>query len=228
MSSQLHPIQEFDGESRSTLVLDETTEIPEQPDTENGDTQDIGSQAGAKGGDEEPLPLERDHARFYSRQHLQSLLGDFASLSEFEAFLHLYRPQSAPILRYYQEAMKVLRSMQYAKAHARRLTPVDQHPFTSEDVQHTLGFTWVLQAKADQALDVLLDQLPAFMSYSYIRVVEVALSERVTGIPDVLPKSYLDGLAEVFVLSDPGKEDNPIVFSSEGQKSHARHDRSPR
>ncbi len=60
------------------------------------------------------------------------------------------------------------------------------------------------------------DDLPAFVAYIYVRTVDVALVERVTGREDPSSNSIADGLAEVFVLSDPSRPDNPIVFTSEG------------
>jgi len=79
---------------------------------------------------------------------------------------------------------------------------------------------WVMEDKIDRALDVLVkDDLPAFVAYIYVRTVDVALVERVTGREDPESSSIADGLAEVFVLSDPSRPDNPIVFTSEGNPS---------
>ena len=76
---------------------------------------------------------------------------------------------------------------------------------------------WVMEDKIDRALDVLVrDDLPAFVAYIYVRTVDVALVERVTGREDPSSNSIADDLAEVFVLSDPSRPDNPIVFTSEG------------
>ena len=78
---------------------------------------------------------------------------------------------------------------------------------------------WVIEDKADRALDVLMkDDLPAFIAYVYVRTVDLALIDRVTGKEDARSHGIAHGLAEVFVLSDPARPDNPIVFSSEGRK----------
>ena len=160
-------------------------------------------------------PLEKRSELLFSREHLQLILADSTLSLKFTDFLRTYRPDSVPILAYYLDAIKALKTLRYAEAIIKGLEAIPGHAFTSEANSATMA--WVMEDKADRALDVLVkDDLPAFIAYIYVRTVDVALVDRVTGNEDSGSRSIADGLAEVFVLSDPSRPDNPIVFTSEG------------
>lgn len=165
-------------------------------------------------------PLEKRSELLFSREHLQLILADATLSLNFTDFLRTYRPDSVPILAYYLDAVKALKTIKYAEAIIKGLEPIPGHAFTSEANSATMA--WVMEDKADRALDVLVrDDLPAFIAYIYVRTVDVALVDRVTGNEDPGSSGIAVGLAEVFVLSDPSRPDNPIVFTSEGI-THAR------
>ena len=166
----------------------------------------------------EPIePLEKRSELLFSREHLQLILADSILSLKFSDFLRTYRPDSVPILAYYLDAVKALKTIKYAEAIIKGLEPIPGHAFTSEANSATMA--WVMEDKADRALDVLVkDDLPAFIAYIYVRTVDVALVDRVTGNENMGPGGVANGLAEVFVLSDPSRPDNPIVFTSEGNR----------
>lgn len=160
-------------------------------------------------------PLEKRSELLFSREHLQLILADSTLSLKFTDFLRTYRPDSVPILAYYLDAVKAVKTIRYAEAIIKGLEPIPGHAFTSEANSATMA--WVVEDKADRALDVLVkDDLPAFIAYIYVRTVDMALVDRVTGNEDPGSRGIADGLAEVFVLSDPSRPDNPIVFTSEG------------
>ena len=160
-------------------------------------------------------PLEQRSELLFSRQHLQLILADLKLSLKFTEFLRTYRPESVPILAYYLDVVKALKTIKYAESIINGLAPIPGHEFTAGTNNATMA--WVLEDKADRALDTLVkDDLPAFVAYVYVRTVDVALVDRVTGRDDPKSRSVADGLAEVFVLSDPSKPDNPIIFTSEG------------
>ena len=160
--------------------------------------------------------LEKTTELLFCRQHLQMILADEELSVKFTDFLRTYRPHSVPILAYYLDAVKALKTIRYAEAIMKGLEPIPGHAFTAEANSATMA--WVVEDKADRALVVLAqDCLPAFIAYIYVRIVDVALVDRVTGRDDSSLSSITDGLAEVFVLSDPSRPDNPIVFTSEGR-----------
>lgn len=162
-------------------------------------------------------PLEKRSELLFSREHLQLILADSILSLKFSDFLRTYRPDSVPILAYYLDAIKALKTIRYAEAIIKGLEPIPGHAFTAEANSATMA--WVMEDKADRALDVLMkDDLPAFIAYIYVRTVDVALVDRVTGNEDLGSRGVADGLAEVFVVSDPSRPDNPIVFTSEGNR----------
>lgn len=160
-------------------------------------------------------PLESRSELLFSREHLQLILADIKLSLKLTEFLRLYRPDSVPILAYYLDVVKALKTIKYAESIINGLEPIPGHEFTTDANSATMS--WVMEDKSDRALDVLVkDDLPAFVAYIYVRTVDVALVDRVTGREDPKSRGIADGLAEVFVLSDPARPDNPIVFTSEG------------
>ena len=176
---------------------------------------EVASIASVKEDIEGGLSLERRAELLFSRQHLELVLADPKLSSRFTSFLRTYRPASVPILVFLLDSVKALKAIRYAEAIISGLEPVPGHDFTAE----TKGaiMSWVMEDKADRALEVLVkDDLPAFIAYVYVRTVDLALVNRVTRREDPDSPKITDGLAEVFVLSDPAQADNPIVFASEG------------
>ena len=164
---------------------------------------------------EEGLSLERRSELLFSRQHLELVLADPKLSSRFTSFLRTYRPDSVPMLVYLLDSVKALKAIRYAEAIIGGLEPIANFEFTTETKGATMS--WVVEDKADRALEVLVkDDLPAFIAYVYVRTVDLALVNRVTRREDPDQPHITDGLAEVFVLSDPAQADNPIVFASEG------------
>lgn len=160
-------------------------------------------------------PLEQRCELLFSRQHLQLILADPTLSLRFADFLRLYRPDSVPVLAYYLDAVKALKTIKYAESIINGLGSIPGHTFTSETNSATMA--WVMEDKSDRALDILVkDDFPAFIAFIYVQTVDVALVDRITGREDPKARYIADGLAEVFVLSDPARPDNPIVFTSEG------------
>ncbi|KAK5009087.1 hypothetical protein LTR28_002796, partial [Elasticomyces elasticus] len=150
----------------------------------------------------------------YSNQHLKAIFADPRLLVKFTTFLNAHRPQSIPILIYYLDALKALRAVAYANAIAEALEPIHAHPFTQHPARTTQNS--VLEDRANQAFEVLVrDDLPAYVAHMWIQVVSISIQRRITGTLAPHLREASEGLAEVFCLSDPSRDDNPIVFASE-------------
>ena len=174
-------------------------------------------------GSEEPaakrLSTEQRYALLFSRQHLEAILADPMLCNAFRIFLRSYKAASARLLDYYFATTKILNSMRYAEAVAHSLPVVSGYDFTfdPEAASTTLGFTWVMQSKIEQSLDALTkDDLASFISFVYMRIIDAALVDKVTGTIDALFSSS-DSLAESFLITDPAKDGNPIAYSSDGE-----------
>ena len=173
--------------------------------------------------------LEREVERLsdllFSALHLRAVFLDPAALLRFTAFLAAHRPQSLPTLVYYLDATKALRALEYANAVARGLEPVldPDEDAPGDDAaskplspikENTVNQELLVQADRAFALLVRLD-LPAYTAYLFTQVIKTRMV-----IPlNRAPKSdeTFQGFAEVFCLTDPRRQDNPIIFASPGQ-----------
>jgi len=216
----LSPIEELDDDSHSAHTQQKhEVDSEETPGTSvenitdraaslhSGDFASSKDRAGT-------ISLEDRVELLFSRQHLQAVLADPSQGKRFTYFLRAYRPGSVPLLAYYLDVMKALKSVAYAEAIISGLDPISGFPFTAET--SSVSMPWVMQDKAENTLDVLAkEDFPSFVAYHFVKIVDLALADRVTGQQDTSSRAFADGLAEVFVLSDPARPDNPIVFSSE-------------
>jgi hypothetical protein len=122
------------------------------------------------------------------------------------------------LLIYYLDALKALRAIEYANAVAEALEHIEGHDFSKHRARPTVN-AWV-QEKADLAFAALVrDDLPAFVTHTFIQVVSVSIQRRICGTLPPHLREASEGLAEVFCLTDPSRLDNPIVFASEGMST---------
>ena len=158
--------------------------------------------------------LETRGEELLSTEHLKCIFDDPASLLRFTSFLGTHRPESVPMLIYYLDALKALRAVRYANAVSEALEPLRGHKFTAQAPASTRNPA--LEEKARLAFQVMVDEdLPAFVTHTWIGVVSVSIHRRITGTLPPHLREASEGLAEVFCLSDPSRPDNPIVFASE-------------
>lgn len=170
-------------------------------------------------GQEKEDSLEKTTQALFSKDHLQVIFADPTFLLRFTTFLGTHRPQSVPILVHYLDSLKSLRAIHYANAICEGLDPVEGLDFTKQAVKATANHA--LEARATAAFDVLAkEELPAFVTHQYIQIVSASITARVTGALAPNLRDTSEGLAEVFCLTDPSKQDNPIVFASEGRNIH--------
>lgn len=159
--------------------------------------------------------LETRSLQLFSTKHLEMIFDHPALLLRFTSFLSHNRQSSIPILIYYLDAVKALKAIEYANAIAEALEPIPGHDFTQQTTEATVNA--VLQEKAAQAFKVLVDEdLPAYITHTWTRTVSTSISRRISGSLPLHLREASEGLAEVFCLTDPSRQDNPIVFASEG------------
>lgn len=167
-----------------------------------------------EGGETGEYLMERRADQLFGAEHLHTIFDDPRLLLRFTGYLNSHRPRSIPILIYYLDALKALRAINYANAIAEALEPMRGHEFTEHVAQPTRNSS--LEQKADRAFEVLVQEdLPAFIAHTWTQVVSVSIQRRITGTMAPHLREASEGLAEVFCLSDPARQDNPIVFASE-------------
>ncbi|KAI9806088.1 MAG: hypothetical protein M1833_004495 [Piccolia ochrophora] len=210
-------IETYDTMTTSTLPPLQTTGPPDDSDTmeplldDDPKSYDLVAPPDANS---KAFSLETRAGQLFSREHLEIIFADPALLLKFTAFLSSYRPRSVPILIYYLDAMKAIKAISYANAVAEALEPIDDLDFTTHPARSTVNS--VLEDKAEKAFEALVrEELPAYITHSYVQVVSLSITRRITGTLPMDLREASEGLAEVFCLTDPSRPDNPIVFASE-------------
>lgn len=168
--------------------------------------------------------LEHRSELLFSVEHMRIIILDPILLHRFSTFLGAYRPQSVPLLNYLLEALKAIRALEYVNGIISRNLRTDhvqlqQHPsdFAAKALPE-LTVNESLKEKAAAAFEALAkEDLPAYITHVWMEIVELSMRRKTMGMMPQNLQYLSEGLAEVFVVSDPSRKDNPIVFASEGK-----------
>ncbi|KAF2636997.1 hypothetical protein P280DRAFT_458678 [Massarina eburnea CBS 473.64] len=158
--------------------------------------------------------------RLFSTDHLHIILKEPAYFQRFRGFLNKYRPQCVPTLIRYLESQKALTAIRYANALADQMSshsptrsrPSSKSPGTSEAAMIDSKFENFSKRAVEELVS---DALPAYITYRMVTLVTECLVKEITGGNTPLMRDLIQGLAEVYCMSDPKQPDNPIVFASE-------------
>ncbi|KAI0534824.1 hypothetical protein GGR58DRAFT_481362 [Xylaria digitata] len=149
-----------------------------------------------------------------SVEHLRIIFDDPKHMQKFTDFLYTLKPESVPLLNYYLNLVKALKAIGYANAILAELACINKTP--SSELPLTEIISRSLVGRANETFGVLAqEELPAYVTHVWTRIVNITIKQR---IKNTLPPNLRDlseGLAEVFCLTDPSRDDNPIVFASE-------------
>ncbi|KAK0670847.1 hypothetical protein QBC41DRAFT_345218 [Cercophora samala] len=158
--------------------------------------------------------LEERSDLLFSGEHLEVIFSDSNFLASFTAFVRTWRPTSVPLLVYYFDSLKAMKALEYSNAVLGSLKGLEDHAFTQLPSIPTVNS--ILQERMDMAFEALVrEELPAFITHRWIQAASLTIRKRVTGtLPEDL-QQLSEGLAEVFCLTDPSRQDNPIVFASD-------------
>ncbi|PNS21468.1 Phototropin-2 [Sphaceloma murrayae] len=158
--------------------------------------------------------LEARAEQLFSKDHLKHIFAEPKLLLHFSSFLNSHRPNSVRLLVYYLDAVKAIHAIEYANDITEALDQLHGHDFSQAPPPITTNRA--LEKRAEEAFDALArDELPAYITYTWIQVVHTSVQRRITGTLAPHLRETSEGLAEVFCLSDPSRPDNPIVFASE-------------
>lgn len=117
----------------------------------------------------------------FSGGHLNTILHDPQLFARFTTFLNRYRPQVSPILVRYLETQKAIKAVEYANAVAQSVTPLPSDGGLKKDLSaaHVDSSFGEMREKAFDQL--LADALPAYITYSLIKVVTEIMVNEITG-----------------------------------------------
>lgn len=154
--------------------------------------------------------------RFFSIDHLDVILRDDAQLQRFTTFLMRYRAHCVPTLVRYLDSQKALKAIQYANALADQITQQPTWPSKVSAASLDPRFEQMSQRALEE---LVAEALPAYMTFNVVDIVTELLNKEIIGRNTPVMRELVHGLAEVFCLSDPTQDGNPIVFASEGGRS---------
>jgi hypothetical protein len=152
--------------------------------------------------------------RLFSVDHLNVILKDNAQLQRFTTFLMRYHAQCVPTLVRYLDSQKALKAIQYANALADQITQQPCWPSKANAASLDPKFEQLSQHALE---DLVAEALPAYITFSVVDVVTELLNKEIVGRNTPVMRELVHGLAEIYCLSDPTQEGNPIVFASEGK-----------
>ncbi|KIX95177.1 uncharacterized protein Z520_09093 [Fonsecaea multimorphosa CBS 102226] len=164
-----------------------------------------------------PPSVEALSESLFSSGHLNTLLRDPQYLARFTSFLTRYRPQYHPILLRYLETQKAIKAIEYANAVAEGIPPSsDDGDPTNAKVSVAAILDRAFEELSNGAFRLMVNSaLPMYVTYNLVKLVTECLIDEITGNRTSSTRDLVGGLSEVFCLTDPRQEDNPIVFASE-------------
>ena len=196
---------------RDSLRSASPSSLPPSPGFSQADSPDgLDDQYGlGSSGDQSFVPsvdIEVLAERLFSIDHLKVILQNPAYFPRFQNFLTRYRPEVAQTLKRYLDVQKALVATKYANALAESLWPglVAAVP----DIE--------FERKLDTAFTTLTKEaLPGYITHRMSALVTEILVKEITGQNTPVMKGLVNGLAEVYCLTDPRIHDNPIIYASD-------------
>ncbi|KIW67588.1 hypothetical protein PV04_06826 [Phialophora macrospora] len=166
-----------------------------------------------------PPAVERLSESLFSSGYLSVLLRDAHHLARFTSFLTKYRPQYHPVLLRYLETQKAIKAVEYANAVAEGVSlssDTDTQGSSVPRASKAAILDRVFEEASAAAFRLMLNSaLPMYATYNLVKLVSEYLVNEITGRQTSLTRDLVGGLSEVFCLSDPKQEDNPIIYASE-------------
>ena len=144
-----------------------------------------------------------------SEEYLRTLTNDSQLLGRFTAFLDRYKPETSQVVLQYLETQKVLKAVHYANAVANSME-TRRHNFEAAEINACF------KSYANDIFSTLLSvALPAWVTYNLVKAATSLLLAEVTNQATPLTRNLVRGLSEVFCLTDPNRENNPIIYASQ-------------
>lgn len=152
--------------------------------------------------------------RFFSEDHLDVILRDYALAQRFTRFLEQYRPQYTNSLKQYVAAKKAIAAVEYANAIAEKVHfPLGHSSYVAANLDERF------QESTKQNVEELVQEaLPAYLTHRLVSLVTDTLVKEITGNSAPIMHDLIPSLAEVYCITDPSQDDNPIVYASEGKR----------
>jgi hypothetical protein len=117
----------------------------------------------------------------FSGGHLDTILHNPQFFARFTAFLNRYRPQISPILIRYLEIQKAIKAIEYANAVAKSVAPLPSDGSSKEGITAAHVDTSFGEMRQNAFEQLLSEALPAYVTYSLIKVATEIMVNEITG-----------------------------------------------
>ena len=166
-----------------------------------------------------PPSVESLSELLFSAGHLNTILHDPREIARFTAFLNKFKPDYQPLILRYLETQKAIKAIEYANAVAEGATVASEGEDNAVEkavpsVAATLDKAFEEASTASFAA-LVGTGLPMYITYCLTKLVSECLVNEITGKQTPMLRNLVGGLSEVFCLTDPTREDNPIIYASE-------------
>ncbi|KAI0433369.1 hypothetical protein F5Y09DRAFT_84556 [Xylaria sp. FL1042] len=162
-----------------------------------------------------PCSLEAKAELLLSIEHLKVIFDDPNHMQNFTDFLYAIKPEAVPRFYYYLTLVKASKAIDYANAIIGELPDLKIVPSVELPPNETISKPLI-----DMANKVLVglaqEDLPAYVTHVWTRIVNTTIKQRIKNASSPTLCNVSEGLAEVFCLTDPSRNDDPILFASEG------------
>lgn len=203
--------------SREAPPSQQTMAQPQAQNSESSDANDFDLKAPAP--KPKPPSVESLSELLFSAGHLNSILHDSREIARFTAFLNRYKPDYQPLILRFLETQKAIKAIEYANAVAEGATVAEDEDDKAVEtavpsVAATLDKTFE-EASTTSFTALVGTALPTYVTYCLTKLVTECLINEITGRQTSLMQNLVGGLSEVFCLTDPSQDDNPIIYASE-------------
>ena len=165
------------GASRPEGENSTTNAAPPAQSADDTDDFDLRPQPRKK----KPASIDLLSESLFSGGHLDTILHDSQLFTRFTTFLNRYRPSIAPILIRYLETQKAIKAVEYANAVAASVAPLPSDTDSKKDMTAAHVNTSFQEMRQDAFQQLLSEALPAYVTYSLIKVVTEIMVNEITG-----------------------------------------------
>ena len=206
-----------ESQSKKEEASAEVMNDQQKQNADSSDAMDFDLKAPAR--KQRPPSVETLSELLFSAGHLNTILHNPQDIAKFTAFLIRFKPDYQPLILRYLETQKAIKAIEYANAVAEGATVAEDK--TDEAVEKALPSVAATLDKSFEEASITSfealvgEALPMYITYNLTKLVTECLINEITGKQTPMMRNMVDGLSEVFCLTDPNQEDNPIIYASE-------------
>ncbi|KAI1280123.1 hypothetical protein F5Y07DRAFT_396280 [Xylaria sp. FL0933] len=163
-----------------------------------------------------PCALEAKAELLLSAGHLKVIFNEPNHMQNFTDFLYAQKAEAVPRLYNYLTLVKAAKAIDYSNAIMGELSTIKTTSISSIKLCPRETTNKPLIDVANEVLVGLSEEeLPAYVTHVWTQIVNTTIKQRIKNASSPTLSNFSEGSAEGFCLTDPSRNDNPIVFASE-------------